>query len=349
MTTSAVLPWRVMLASGHISRASHLLLAGLLALTGCGDAAPESSSSSPDPSGTYSQSCQVTFGFADASASTLNEAGVSANYPSDLGTFSVGPRGTECRTAYADVYARDGLNTPNDHIIGETFVSVDDPAGIEANGDLATCRFLATRVATPEDFQACGEAEGWRAGEPQVFWIPISVRVECVDVSEVPVPESTTTTLDACQNADCEAGSQCIDGVCAPVAEGRLGVYLEQSDDAVGALSFELDYQDSGLSFLRGGGPGACVRDGDLDAWMADCNFVAGEAGCEVGMHFHPGELNLGFISELGFQAPARLATCDVAAADLGAAVDAIEIWVFDASSPEFNPVNVKVAVRLEP
>jgi hypothetical protein len=164
------------------------------------------------------------------------------------------------------------------------------------------------------------------------------------------LPESTTTTLDACATADCLPDTICRDGECVAAESGRLALYLDSAAAPVGALQFQVDFGDSGAMFSHPAGRPACVPNPEIfGAIYADCDSRDDRPGaCGVHIGFHPGELGLSVATLDAFDAPKLVATCAIVGEDLEQAVAAMRIELVEAVDGNLDPVKVELSKRLE-
>jgi len=331
---------------------------------GCADGSGVAPDQAQDPNqqeaSDFRYSCELTFSM-DALASTYEEILLQTVYEKSLGTFLVAGDKAHCRSEVAPIasgeqdHVNNNADDPDANKRTLTIV-LDDPHGISLPAELANCTFLATREPGVDDFQLSAtfyQLVG-EAGHDPLDSLPSVSSLHCRNYD--PPDGSTTTTLPACSPADCLPDGICKDGACTRASTGRLGVYLDGAASPVEVLQIQIDYGDSGAMFSRGDGPRACELNVELQGVLhADCNFQDEGGGCEVYSPFHPGEIGMGWIASQPLEAPLLLATCDIVAEDLEAAVAAMRIELHEAGagspsgSGNFEPVAVELSLKLEP
>jgi hypothetical protein len=324
----------------------------LVSAAGCGDSGgvPAGPSHSGTDEQAFTHVCQVTFRSESplAGITVYPEVAPSVSHESSLGTFDVDGDSPRCRTSFDRIEPRDDYD--NGSSIDSVALILSDFDGIAVPGDLATCAFLATAPVTPENFHTGFSAEGW---DPREDWadhptVRVSV-VECIPAEDATTTTIPTTTLPACDDADCGEDSRCVDGACRPVEFGRIEIILESSDRPLGSLQVQLDYDYSALRFTRGAGSGACDPNPDLDMISANCNYLGEGCDASASLTFHHNELQLAYVSLTGFTAPTRMGTCDVYAEDLDSAIADLRIHIADSSDDDIQLTYSRVVVARLP
>lgn len=243
-----------------------------------------------------------------------------------------GPRGTyaECASLHPDATLFRGVvSCDDDCTIGESrIVQIQVGRGVSTEGlglttpsPIARCRFFATSEVDRGAFRV-EAADASFVNEGPVGPVSIDAaldRVNCRPMDET--TSSTTTTTESCAGTVCDAGEECIGGVCE-----HTGLYsvdfevTEVVDRLVGALQFRANFDPELGEFVRP--PGLIKVRCDLAGHINGFHSAGADDG----------ELRVGVISGPGFALPGDVVSCSFLATGRAPEARDFEIETVDSS-----------------